>query len=127
MADASLIEALPGPLERTVLELRRIERDAVWRRPRVSRTRMLLRESDALVDLVERCRSRRMRLLPAQVWFAVVRFVGGLDTDLRDELGINRDAQHVADILFSAQELLLDRLREERTPRQPARIIPLFA
>src|SRR5579863_3554584 len=125
MANAPLIQAFPGPLERTVIELRRIDRDAVWRRPRLSRTRLQLRESDALVDLVERCRSRRLRLLPAQVWFSVVRFVGGLDEELRDELGINRQVDHVSDILFAAQELLLDRLRDERTPQQ-ARIIPLF-
>ena len=125
MANAPLIQAFPGPLERTVIELRRIDRDAVWRRPRLSRTRLQLRESDALVDLVERCRSRRMRLLPAQVWFGVVRFVGGLDEELRDELGINRQVNHVSDILFAAQELLLERLRDERAPQQ-ARIIPLF-
>ena len=125
MANAPLISAFPGPLERTVIELRRIDRDAVWRRPRVSRTRLQLRESDALVDLVERCRSRRMRLLPADLWFAVVRFVGSLDAELRDELGINRQVGHVGDILFAAQELLLERLRDERAP-QRARIIPLF-
>lgn len=125
MANAPLVERVPGPLERTVLELRRIDRDAVWRRPRTSRTRLLLRESDALVDLVERCRSTGMQRLSSPVWFAVVRFVGGLDGRLRDELGIERRVDHVAEILFLAQELLLDRLREERAP-QPARIIPLF-
>ena len=126
MARSSVaVRHIPGPLERTVLELRRIDRDAVWRRPRVSRTRLQLRESDALIDLIERCRERGDRLLPTQLWSAVVRFVGGLDGSLRDELGINRAPGHVADILFASQQLLLDRAREEREP-MVGRIIPLF-
>jgi hypothetical protein len=116
---------IPGPLERTVLELRRIDRHAVWRRPRVSRNRMLLRESDALIDLIERCRERGDRLLPTQLWSAVVRFVGALDGDLRDELGINRAPGHVSDVLFASQGVLLERSREERTP-MTGRVIPLF-
>ncbi|MEO8897800.1 MAG: hypothetical protein ABI352_03450 [Candidatus Dormibacter sp.] len=114
-----------GPIERTVFELRRIDRDAVWRRPRVGRTRLLLRESDALIDLIERCRERGDRLLPTQLWSAVVRFVGALDGDLRDQLGINREPGHVSDVLFATQGLLLERAREERAP-VTARIIPLF-
>ena len=108
-----------------MLELRSIDRDAVWRRPRVGRTRLLLRESDALIDLIERCRERGDRLLPTQLWSAIVRFVGALDPGLRDQLGIDRRPGHVADILFSAQELLLERARHERVP-MTARIIPLF-
>lgn len=116
---------IAGPLERTVLELRRIDRDAVWRRPRAGRTRVLLRESDALADLIERCRERGDRLLPTQLWSAVVRYVGALDPGLRDDLGINRDPGHVAEILFAAQGLLMDRALHERGPRR-ARIIQLF-
>lgn len=123
---APALRHLPGPLERTVLELRRIDRHAVWRRPRLSRTRLLLRESDALIDLIERCRERGDRLLPTQLWSAVVRFVGALDGSLRDELGINRAPAHVSDVLFASQELLLERSREERSP-VTGRIIPLFA
>ena len=123
--DAAIPRYLPGPLERTVLELRRIDRHAVWRRPRVGRTRLLLRESDALIDLIERCREREDRLLPTQLWSAVVRFVGALDGDLRDELGINREPGHVADVLFASQGVLLERARNERDP-MTARIIPLF-
>jgi hypothetical protein len=125
MENATLPRRSAGPLERTVLELRRIDRDAVWRRPRVGRTRLLLRESDALIDLIERCRERGDRLLPTQLWSAVVRFVGALDPGLRDELGIDRRPGHVADVLFASQELLLERARQERVP-MTARIIPLF-
>jgi hypothetical protein len=125
MENAALPRRIAGPLERTVLELRRIDRDAVWRRPRVGRTRLLLRESDSLIELIERCRERGDRLLPTQLWSAVVRFVGGLDASLRDELGINRDPAHVADVLFATQGVLLERSRTERVPMK-ARIIPLF-
>ena len=125
MENAALPRRSTGQLERTVLELRRIDRDAVWRRPRVGRTRLLLRESDALIDLIERCRERDDRLLPTQLWSAVVRFVGTLDPALRDELGIDRQPGHVADVLFASQGLLLERARHERVP-MTARIIPLF-
>ncbi len=125
MENAALPRRIEGPLERTVLELRRIDRDAVWRRPRVGRTRLLLRESDSLIELIERCRERGDRLLPTQLWSAVVRFVGALDATLRDELGINRDPGHVADVLFATQGVLLERARNERVPMR-ARIIPLF-
>jgi hypothetical protein len=125
MENAAFPRRTAGPLERTVLELRRIDRDAVWRRPRVGRTRLLLRESDVLIDLIERCRERGDRLLPTRLWSAVVRFVGGLDGSLRDELGIDRAPAHVADVLFASQDLLLERARHERAP-VTARIIPLF-
>jgi hypothetical protein len=125
MENAALPRRIAGPLERTVLELRRIDRDAVWRRPRVGRTRLLLRESDSLIELIERCRERGDRLLPTQLWSAVVRFVGALDSSLRDDLGINRDPGHVADVLFATQGVLLERARSERVP-MTARIIPLF-
>jgi hypothetical protein len=125
MENAAFPRRSAGPLERTVLELRRIDRDAVWRRPRVGRTRLLLRESDVLIDLIERCRERGDRLLPTRLWSAVVRFVGALDGSLRDELGIDRAPAHVADVLFASQDLLLERARYERAP-VTARIIPLF-
>jgi hypothetical protein len=44
---------------------------------------------------------------------------------LRDDLGINRDADHVSDVLFAAQEVLQERARLARRPRL-APIIPLF-
>ena len=126
MENAALPRRSSGPLERTVLELRRIDRHAVWRRPRVGRTRLLLRESDALINLIEQSRERGDRLLPTQLWSAVVRFVGALDPALTDGLGIDRAPAHVSDVLFAAQDLLLERARTERAPLTAARIIPLF-
>jgi hypothetical protein len=107
------------------MEIARAERVAAFRRERVSRARQRVRESDELLDLIEECRMRDWRLVPSTLWAAVVRAVGRVDPMLRDELGINRDPEHVADILFAAQETLLLRVREQRRPML-APIIQLF-
>jgi hypothetical protein len=114
-----------GPLERTCAELDLIRRAAAFRRDRELRSRRRLRESDLLLDLIEQCRLRGYRLLPAELWTHIVRFVGTVDGGLRDDLGINRHPDHVSDVLFAAQEELLRHVAEERRP-QPAPIIPLF-
>ena len=115
----------PGPLERTSMELEDLRRSAAFRRGRELTAQRCLRESDALVDLVEQCRLRGYQLLPTQVWARVVRFVRGVDPALRDELGIDRHPDHVGDVLFLAQEIVLRERVEERRPRM-AEIIPLF-
>ena len=117
--------ARSGPLERTRLEIAYAERVAAFRRSRTSRARRRVLESDALLDLVEECRLRDYALVPASLWGAVVRTVGQVDPELRDDLGIDRDPEHVADVLFEAQARLLARVRESRTP-ELAPIIPLF-
>ena len=117
--------ARSGPLERTRAEIAYAERAAAFRRSRISRARLRVRQSDALLDLVEECRIREFRLVPHSLWGAVVRAVGQVDAELRDELGINRDPEHVADVLFAAQERLLDRMRVSQRP-ELAPIIPLF-
>ena len=117
--------ARPGPMERTCLEIARAERVAAFRRTRVSRARRRVLETDALIELIEECRLRDWRLIPSTLWSAVVRAVGEVDPELRDELGINRDPDHVADVLFTAQEQLLARVRHSNGPLL-APIIPLF-
>ena len=112
-------------MERTCLEIARAERAAAFRRGRVTRARQRVREADALLDLIEECRVRDWQLVPSMLWSAVVRAVGDVDPELRDELGINRDPEHVADVLFTAQETLLARVRDQRQPNL-AQIIQLF-
>ena len=112
-------------MERTCLEIARAERVAAFRRTRVSRARRRVLETDALLDLIEECRLRDWRLIPSTLWSAVVRAVGDVDPELRDLLGINREPEHVADVLFSAQEKLLARVRQAQAPAL-APIIPLF-
>ena len=125
MISAAVLRSQPGPLARTRAELIHIERRAAFRRARLTRERIWLNESDTLLDLVEECRLRRISPLPAALWSAVVRLVGTVEPSLRDELGINRDADHVSDVLFAAQELLQEQAPRARQPQQ-APIIPLF-
>jgi len=125
MVSAAVLRSRPGPLAATRAELIDIERRARFRRERLARARLRLRESDALLDLVEECRVREIRPLPPVLWGAVARLVGSVEPELRDDLGIDRSADHVSDVLFSAQELLQAEARQELRP-QLAPIIPLF-
>jgi hypothetical protein len=126
MLSQAIVGRGPGPLERTARELEHIRRLALFRRQRAHYWRRCLRESDLLLDLIEQCRVRGYVLVPAQVWVAVVRFVGTVDRRLRDDLGINRQPDHVSEILFAAQEELMSVAVRERNRRQLAPIIPLF-
>lgn len=125
MISAALLKSRPGPLARTRQELLDIERRARFQRARQDRARLRLRESDALLDLVEQCRLSDIRPLPPQLWGAVARLVGSVEPDLREELGIRRDADSISDALFTAQEQLQTEAREARRP-QLAEIIQLF-
>ncbi|MGO8685708.1 MAG: hypothetical protein ACLQT7_00790 [Candidatus Dormibacteria bacterium] len=125
MISAAVLRSRPGPLAATRAELVDIERRARFRRERLARARLRLRESDVLLDLVEECRVRDIRPLPPALWGAVARLVGAVEPDLRDDLGIDRGADHVSDVLFSAQEVLQAEARQELRP-QLAPIIPLF-
>ena len=125
MISAAVLRSRPGPLAATRAELFDIEMRARFRRERLFRSRLRLRESDTLLDLVEECRIRGIRPLPPALWSAAVRLVGAVEPQLRDELGIDRNADHVSDVLFAAQEILQEEARRERQP-QLAPIIPLF-
>ena len=125
MISAAVLRSRPGPLATTRAELVDIERRARFRRERLAVARLRLRESDALLDLVEECRVRGIRPLPPVLWGAVARLIGAVEPALRDELGIDRSADHVSDLLFAAQELLQAEARQRLEP-QLARIIPLF-
>ncbi|MGA8015096.1 MAG: hypothetical protein WCB85_04180 [Candidatus Dormiibacterota bacterium] len=125
MISAAQLRSRPGPLARTRQEVLDIERRARFRREQLSRARLRLRESDALLDLVEQCRLLEIRPLPPSLWHAVVRMVGAVEPELRDQLGITRDADLVSDVIFTAQEKLQEEARGDRRP-QLARIIPLF-
>ncbi len=110
-------------MERTCLEIAAIRRAAVFQRHKVSRARERVRETDALLDLVEDCRLRGSPLVPSNLWSAVVQRVGAVDREARDVLGINRDPERVEEAIYSAQEVLLRRAVESRRP-QLAPIIP---
>ncbi len=112
-------------MERTCLEIAAIQRAAVFRRRKVTRVRERVRETDALLDLVEECRLAGSRLVPSNLWSAVVQRVGAVDREARETLGINRDPGRVEEALYAAQEVLLHRSVEARRPAL-APVIPLF-
>ena len=122
---ASALRRFEGPLARTAAELEQARRVSAFQRRRELVARRRLRESDLLLDYIEQCRMRHYSLLPTQLWIHIVRFIGGVDPTLRDDLGINRHPDHVTEVLFSAQERLLAQNVEDRRPRR-APIIPLF-
>jgi hypothetical protein len=122
---AMVASTAPGPLERTVVELGKINRAAHFRGRHVAPARTALRHSDLLMTLIEETVASEGKLVPAWLWSAVTKVVAGVDTDLRDELGINRRAGHVAEILFRAQASLMQAAHVEALPRM-APIIPLF-
>jgi hypothetical protein len=116
---------LAGPLARTAAELENLRRLAAFRRESEQRWRRRLRESDLILDLIEECRVRGYRLLPAQLWSSVVRFVGEVDPGLREDMGSSRHPDQASEALFAAQAEICRRRLDECRPRT-ARIIPLF-
>src|ERR1035441_5152476 len=72
MISAAVLRSRPGPLAATRAALFDIEMRARFRRERLFRSRLRLRESDTLLDLVEECRIRGIRPLPPALWSAVV-------------------------------------------------------
>jgi hypothetical protein len=116
---------IAGPLERTVVELDRIRREASFRQRHVAPARTTLRDSDQLMTLIEESLEKEHRIVPTWLWSAVAKVVSGVDTELRDELGIDRRPGHVASILFRAQATLMRAAHVEAQPVL-APVIPLF-
>ena len=121
----AVLRSKPGRLEQTREILISIERRAAFRRTRKSRIEMQLREADALLSLVEECRLQDFELAPVSIWSAVVRLVGEVSPELRDEIGIDRHPDALGEAIFGIQESLQVRMVQSRQP-QLAEIIPLF-
>lgn len=114
----------PGPLERTVIELTTLSQVALFRRHRKTRAEQQLARTDALLAAVEDCNEGRVHTVPAFVWSEVVTLVREIDGELRQELGHDRQPHHVSNVLFLAQEQLMQQRVYEHLPRL-APIIPL--
>ena len=125
--NAAMIAAgAPGPLERTVVELEKIDREAHFRRRHTAPARMALRNSDVLMTLIEESIEKEQSIATTWLWSAVTRIAALADSALRDELGIDRRPGHMAGILFRAQATLMQRAHIEAQPTL-APIIPLFS
>ncbi len=125
MIDANSHEP-QGRLERTVMELAHIERAAAFRRSHRVKPRGRLHHSDELLRLVEECKVRRMRMVPPTLWRETVAFIAAVDPQLRDDLGLDRRPEHVADVLFMTQGQLMHAAQIDRASLGLAPIIPLF-
>jgi len=111
-------------IERTVLEIAQ-HRFWAWQRKTAPTPRSQLRETDQLLDAVEECRVRDIRLIPAHIWRQIVRLLGQLDGSYTERLGIDRSVERTAEILFEAQEALMLAARNRRRS-QVGKVIPLF-
>src|SRR5258708_3297906 len=114
-----------GPIETTVLELEQIVRPSLFARRRLAPARAALRDSAALMSLIEEAQENHLSIAPTWLWSAVARIVSHVDSTLRDQLGIDRRPAHLAQILFAAQERLMLDAHRESHPRL-ATVIPLF-
>jgi hypothetical protein len=111
-------------IERTVLEIAR-HRFWAWQRRNAVTPRSQLRETDQLLTVLEECRVRRIRLIPTPVWRRIVQLLGQIDSRYSQRIGIDRSVDLSSEVLFEAQEALMDEERRRRRPL-PSKIVPLF-
>ncbi|HKF79109.1 MAG TPA: hypothetical protein VKF59_23400 [Candidatus Dormibacteraeota bacterium] len=109
-------------IELTVLEQRRA---SYWRRRdrQHPSPRCLLRESDELMFWLEECLVQGLRIVPGWLMPRLVRLLARADVDLPRQVGGERRPAQLIELLYHAQERLME---ESVTSRKPARILPLF-
>jgi hypothetical protein len=110
-------------IERTVLEQ---QRALYWQRRRDDARegpRLLLKESDELVYWLEECLVQGLRIVPGWLMPRVVALLARADPRLATALGGERRPGQIMELLYRAQELLME---ESRRNRRPARILRLF-
>jgi len=113
-----------GMIERTVLEIAQ-HRFWAWQRRTAATPRNQLRETDQLLDVIEECRVRRIKFIPADIWRRIVHLLGQLDAGYTERLGIDRSVDRTSEVLFEAQEALMLAAGANRRPK-PSNVIPLF-
>ena len=94
------------------------------RRQEMVTPRSLLHETDHLLFWLEECLVQRKRFVPGWLMPRIVRVVDQAGQDLSVQLQSERRPGAVMDIVYQAQELLMER---SVGWREPARIIPLFS
>ncbi|HEX6547252.1 MAG TPA: hypothetical protein VF134_00745 [Candidatus Dormibacteraeota bacterium] len=110
-------------IQRTVEEQ---QRQLYWHRRRQAELlapRVLLRETDELMFWLEECLVQRVRIVPGWLVPRLVALLSKADPALTSRLGRERRPAHVMELLFEAQERLME---QSVRARRPARIIPLF-
>ena len=109
-------------LERTVAEQRRA---LYWHRRKHDREtpRKLLRDSDELMYWLEECLVQRLKIGPGWLMPRLVMVLRAAGAELQAELGSERRPEQVMELLFRAQEALME---QSIKSRRPAKVIPLF-
>ncbi len=109
-------------LQHTVREQ---QRALYWHRKRQERLtpRRVLHETDQLLYWLEECIAQELRLVPGWIMPRLVSVLQTADPQLARRMGGERRPVHVLELLFEAQQLLMDR---SIRAREPAPIIPLF-
>jgi len=109
-------------IELTVLEQRRA---SYWRRRDHEHPspRYLLRESDELMFWLEECLVQGLGIVPGWVMPRLVRLLARADAELPRLLNGERRPAALMEILYQAQERLME---QSVNSRLPARIVPLF-
>ena len=109
-------------IEQTVLEQ---ERARYWHRRRQQERspRGLLRESDEIMFWLEECVLQEQRLVPGWLMPRLTALLAVADPSLPGQLASERRPAEVLEVLFLAQQELMELSLKER---QPARVIPLF-
>lgn len=85
--------------------------------------RRLLRESDEVLNWLEECLVHNLRFVPGWVMPRLVVLLAHADPRLPRELGHERRPERLMELVYRAQEQLME---ESVQSRQPAPIIPLF-
>ncbi len=109
-------------LQRTVQDQ---ARQLYWHREKRRRKtpRRLLRESDELMYWLEECVVQELRIVPGWLMPRLVSLLQAADPKLSHQLGRQRRPAEVIEVLYEAQEALMERSLQAR---EPAKIIPLF-
>jgi hypothetical protein len=110
-------------IERTVLEQ---QRALYWQRRRDDAReapRLLLKESDELMYWLEECLVQGLRIVPGWLMPRLVVLLSRADPGLASALGGERRPAPIMELLYRAQELLME---ESLRSRRPARILRLF-
>ncbi len=110
-------------IQRTVEEQ---QRALYWHRKReAERTapRTLLHETDELLFWLEECLVQRLRIVPGWLMPRLVALLAKADPSLPARLAGERRPAHVMELVYEAQEQLM---QQSIRARKPAKIIPLF-
>lgn len=86
--------------------------------------RRLLQESDELLFWVEECLVQEIRIVPGWLIPRLTTVLRHAHPELPGKLGRERRPEHVMELIYDAQEALMEKAC---ISRQPAEVIPLFA